>query len=277
MKHVLAAVVLSLAVAAPQAAAAQTRTAGRTVDELVLNDGSRVFGSVEYETNAEIVFTTTAGATIRAPRDKVVSIRRVSGRMVRGEFQRDDPNDTRLLFGPTGRALPKGQVYLGVYDVLMPFVQVGITDRISIGGGTPLVFNTEDWDRLYWITPKVQLLSRNGTHVAAGVFHGFDSKDHAGIAYGVVTKDAGSGSVTAGAGLGYASESGNGGVAMFGAEARLRRNLTFVTENYVWKSAGIVSGGVRFFGEHLSADLAVGIVVVDSPVAFPIVNFVYRF
>jgi hypothetical protein len=277
VKHVLAAVVLSLAVAAPQAAAAQTGTAGRTVDELVLNDGSRVFGSVEYETNAEIVFKTTAGAAIRAPRDKVASIRRVSGRMVNGEFQRDDPNDTRLLFGPTGRALPKGQVYLGVYDVLMPFMQVGITDRISIGGGTPLIFNTEDWDRLYWITPKVQLLSRNGTHVAAGVFHGFDSNDHAGIAYGVVTKDAGSGSVTAGAGIGYASESGNGGVAMFGAEAPLRRNLKFVTENYIWKSSGIVSGGVRFFGEHLSADLAVGIIMVDSPVAFPIVNFVYRF
>jgi hypothetical protein len=67
-------------------------------------------------------------------------VARGTGRIVRGEFRREDPNGTRLFFGPTGRPLERGQVYLGVFEFMMPFVQVGITNPISVGGGTPLIF-----------------------------------------------------------------------------------------------------------------------------------------
>jgi hypothetical protein len=215
---------------------------------------------------------------VEAPRARVVSMRKVAGRMVRGEFRREDPNNTRLLFAPTGRALPRGEVYLGVYEVVMPFVQVGVTDTISLGGGTPLIFNVDDWDRFYWITPKVQVYSGNGLHVAAGALHGFDSEHNAGIAYGVVTRDGAIGSVTVGAGLGYNSDGGRGGVLMVGGDAPVRRNMKLISENYVFKSGAITSAGFRFFGEHLSADLAVGVIFADeSAMAFPMVNFVYRF
>jgi hypothetical protein len=251
----------------------------RTVTELVMTDGSRAYGTVEQETDRDIVFRTTVGAVLTAPRDRILSMRPVAGRMIRGEFRREDPNNTRLLFGPTGRSLKRGETYLGVYEVLMPFVQVGITDRISIGGGTPLIFNVEDWDRLYWVTPKVQLLSRNGTHIAAGLFHGFSGNERAGIAYGVVTREVGSGAFTAGAGIGYNSGGERGALMMIGGEAAVRRNVKWVTENYVWESTVVSSGGFRFFGERLSADLALGFVINGgSPVVpFPVVNFVYRF
>ena len=248
-----------------------------TVHELVLNDGSRVYGAIEQETNDEIVFKTTTGATLRAARAQVVSLRPVAGRMVRGEFRREDPNNTRLLFAPTARAIPKGQVYLGVYEVVVPFVQVGITDRLSLGGGTPLIFEA-DWDRLYWLTPKLQVFTDGRTHAAVGLFHGFSGNDGAGIAYGVVTHEAGAGAVTVGGGMGYTSDGGRAGVVMAGAEAGVRRNLKVVTENYVFDGGGIASGGFRFFGERLSADLAVGVALSDDGAfAFPIVNFVYRF
>jgi hypothetical protein len=54
--------------------------------------------------------------------------------------------------------LARGQTYLGVYEFLMPFVQIGVTDRVSIGGGTPLLFGFDDGDRPFWITPKVQIV-----------------------------------------------------------------------------------------------------------------------
>jgi hypothetical protein len=277
------AVTLTLTLAAATTARAQQTASSphlRTVQELVLNDGSRVYGVVESETGEEVMFRTTSGAMLRAPRARIMSMRPVVGRMVKGEFRREDPNNTRLLFGPTGRALPKGQVYLGVYQVLMPFVQVGITDRISIGGGTPLVFNTrEDWDRLYWVTPKVQVFSRNGVHAATGLFHGFAGDDSAGIAYGVVTRDLSSGAFTIGGGLAYSSDGHRGAVVMVGGEAPVRRNIKWVTENYVWNSAVVTSGGFRFFGERLSADLALGFFIADDAglIPFPVVNFVYRF
>jgi hypothetical protein len=52
-----------------------------------------------------------------------------------------------------------------------------------------------------------------------------------------------------------------------------------MTENYIWKGGeGILSGGVRFLGERLSADLALAIPVgIGELFAFPVVNFVYVF
>ena len=250
----------------------------KAVHELVLNDGSRVYGEIEQETDSEVVFKTTAGAILRASRGQVVSLKPIMGRMIRGEFRREDPNSTRLLFAPTGRAIPRGQVYLGVYETVVPFVQVGITDRFSFGGGTPLIFDFEDWNRLYWITPKLQVYTDGQTHASVGVFHGIAGDDSAGIAYGVVTHDTQGGAFTIGAGMGYTSDGGHGGVVMVGGEAPAGRNIKLITENYLWKSAAITSGGCRFFGEHLSADLAVGVAFTDNEVfMFPVVNFVYRF
>ena len=66
---------------------------------------------------------------------------------------------------------------------------------------------------------------------------------------------------------------------MVGGERRVSRSMKLITENYIWKSGdGIVSGGVRFIGERLSADLALAVPVgVGDILAFPVVNFVYVF
>ena len=47
----------------------------------------------------------------------------------------------------------------------------------------------------------------------------------------------------------------------------------------MWKEGhGIASGGVRFFGERLSADLALAFPIgANEFFGFPVVNFVYLF
>jgi hypothetical protein len=252
-----------------------------TLQELVLKDGSRLYGTVESESPTTVVFRTRAGTIVTALRTEITSLRTVSGTIVRGEFQRADPNTTRLLFGPTGRALEKGQTYLGVYEFFMPFVQVGITDRFSIGGGTPLVFGFEDeWQRPFWITPKLQVFRNRSSSVSVGAFQGFDTDgDGGGIAYGVGTFGSDTGSVTVGAGAAYSGSGVQGAVFMFGAERRLHRNVKGITENYLWNGGkGVTSGGFRFFGERLSADLALAVPIgADGFFVFPVVNFVYVF
>jgi hypothetical protein len=207
-----------------------------------------------------------------------VSLNEVAGVVRRGQFMREDPNATRLFFGPTGRALPKGKAYLGVYEFLLPFVQVGVTDRFSIGGGTPLIFSTEDWHRPFWLTPKVEVFRGGSTHVAAGAFLGFGGGS-GGIAYGVLTREGTEGSFTVGGGMAYASGGGRAPVVMAGADGRLSRNMKLITENYLWEGGrGVLSAGVRFFGEQLSADLALAVPIGAGGVfAFPVVNFVYVF
>jgi hypothetical protein len=191
-----------------------------------------------------------------------------------------DANTTRLFFGPTARSLPRGQVYLGVYEFFMPFVQVGVTDRLSIGGGTPLMFGIEDFERPFWITPKLQVLDTGRTQVAAGVFHAFDADSSGGgIAYGVVTRGDQNASFTGGVGMAYSVDGGRAAVVMIGGDARVRRNVKVMTENYIWQGGeGVMTGGFRFLGDHLSADVGLAIPVgAGDFFAFPVVNFVYVF
>jgi len=270
--------VVVLAGAAPAAARGPQSPYVRSMLELVLKDGSRAYGVVVAEDGIDIVFRTSSGAELKTPRARIASLRPVTGRMVGGEFRREDPNGTRLAFGPTARAVPRGEAYLAVYQGIVPFVQVGVTDRFSIGGGTPLVFAFEDWDRPYWVSPKLQVYSGETASAAVGLFHAFAGDESAGVAYGVYTREQPRGAFTLGAGLGYSDDGVAGAVVMVGGEVPVRRNIKWITENYALSGAVVSSGGVRFFGERLAADLVIAVAFTQGTAfAFPVVNFVYRF
>jgi hypothetical protein len=278
----MAAAAVALIVVPRVSAAQGCSTDGPTVThELRLRDGSRAYGCVASESDDEVEFITIAGVRLIARRDQIVSLRAAQGRLHDGEFQPADPNNTRLFYGPTGRALPRGTAYLGMYELVMPIVQIGITDRFSIGGGTPLVFGIgEDIKRPYWITPKLQVFNGRTTQVSVGLFQGFGDGGSAGVAYGVATTGSVEGSLTAGAGVAYTSGGGRALVFMVGGDRPISRNIKFVSENYIWQSGdGLVSAGVRFFGERLSADLAMATPIGTSGggFVFPMLNFVYRF
>ena len=282
MKNLLFSIVAVLLFAGP-AAAQSVDTAAKSsrteLYELVLRDGSRVFGTVERETDQEVVVRTQAGAIVTARRADVASLRLVTGRIERGEFLRSDLHRTRLFFAPTARSLKQGEVSFGVFQFIAPFVQVGVTDRISVGGGTPLLFGFDDWDRPFWFTPKVQVVNAQNVQGAVGLLHVFDvNGDSAGIAYGVGTVGNTDNAFTGGAGMTYAGDS-RAWIVMGGAEGRVSRAVKLMTENYVWQNGeGIISGGVRFLGERLSADLALAVPVgVGEFYAFPVINFVYVF
>ena len=250
------------------------------IQELELNDGSSVIGRVTSIADGRFVFVTGAGVEMTVEMSAVRSLEPVRGRIVNGERWREDSNPTRLFFTPTGRSLKKGEAYLGVYQIVLPFVQVGITDRVSIGAGTPLIVG--DFDRPVWITPKVKLLETRSTAVSAGVMHFFNVDDASvGIAYGVVTQGSTDNALTVGLGYSYArtdDEEAGSGVLMLGGERRVSKRMKLVTENYVFKGGGFASGGVRFFGEKLSADLGlVAPLFGDDFFAFPMINIVRKF
>ncbi len=279
-------VVVSLGLLAPSTALAQTApppslnsAASAELYELVLKDGSRVYGTVEKESATEVVFRTQSGATLTARREEIASLRLVTGRIENGEFIRSDLHRTRLFFAPTGRALQRGEVSLGVFQFVAPFVQVGVTDRFSIGGGTPLIFGIDDWNRPFWVTPKLQVVNTRNIQASAGLLHVFDADgDGGGIAYGVGTFGSTDNALTVGGGLGYSGDSRTG-LIMVGGEGRASRSIKLMTENYFWKNGeGILSGGIRFLGERLSADLALAVPIgFGELIALPVVNFVYVF
>ena len=256
-------------------------TPAGVTDELVLRDGTRAYGRVEGVDGEVVTFMTTAGAAIRVQAAEVVSIHPANGRVVAGEFRRADPNPTRLFFGPTARSLKQGTGYAGVYEIVLPFVQVGVTDRISFGAGTPLIFGSGS-AHPFWITPKVQVYSSESVQASVGVMHFLNVGDGTlGIAYVVGTRGTTDSAVTGGVGYAYARSynSKNGAaVVMVGGEHRVTRGMKILTENYIFNGGGIVTGGVRWMGERFSADLAM-VVPTDgsTTIAFPLVNVVYSF
>ena len=256
-------------------------TPAGVTDELVLRDGTHAVGRVERVDGASVTFKTAAGATIQVDAAEIVSVRPVSGRIVAGEFRRADPNPTRLFFGPTARSLKQGEGYVGVYEILLPFVQIGITDRVSFGAGTPLIFG-DGSAHPFWITPKVQVFASESTQASIGVMHFLNVGDGTlGIAYVVATRGTTDSAVTGGVGYAYdrSYNSSNGAaVVMVGGEHRVTRGMKVMTENYVFSAGGILTGGVRWIGEHFSADLAL-VVPIDgnSAIGFPLVNVVYSF
>lgn len=250
--------------------------------QLELKDGTRAIGRVESVNGERFTFRTVSGVAMEVNRAMVQAIGPATGHVVNGEFWQTDPNPTRLFFAPTGRALKKGEAYFGVYEILLPFVQYGITDRISIGGGTPLIFGSSDLP--FWVTPKVQIYKARSAEVSLGVLHFFNVGDYnLGIAYGVVTAGSADSAFTVGAGYAYerSGEDGDDGgspLLMVGGERRVSRRIKLVTENYVFKDGGLASGGVRFLGERLSVDLGlVSPLGVGEFVAVPIINFVWKF
>jgi hypothetical protein len=230
--------------------------------EVRLRDGTSAIGRVEAVAGTTVTFRTLAGATLTIEAADIVSLATVEGRASGTQFWKDDPNPTRLFFGPTGRPLKRGDVYLGVYEIFIPFVQVGITDRFSIGGGTPLIFGGGS-DRPFWFTPKYTLIAQPTTQVAVGA----------------MTKGTRDSALTVGLGYAYERFEDNGApVMMIGGEHRVHRHVKLVTENYVFREGGIASAGVRFMSGRLSADLGLATPLgVDDVFIFPVVNFVWTF
>lgn len=277
--------------------------AGSDTVEVVLWDGSRLYGTVEREIEGGLRLRLLSGDVVELRSDRIQTLGPLTGRLVNGRVWQEDPNTTRLFFGPTARTLERGSGYFSVYELVMPFVAVGVHDRVTLAAGTPLIFGGGESERLFWFAPKVQVAQTEDFAAAVGVLHfwiagkdryeyqcydpeyctGEPERDpsHYGVAYGVVTFGAPDASATLGAGMGYSgADLEKEPVFMLGAESRTSRFMKFVTENYFFpgEGMGLISAGPRFFGENLTADLGMMVPIMrgEGFVAFPLVSFVYN-
>lgn len=260
-----------------------------TVVEVRLRDGSVLYGRVVEETPERIVVVTVNGLRLEVPRAQVESLRVSSGRAVGGAFWAEDPNSTRLFFTSTARPLKKGDGYVSTFMLFLPLVAYGVTDRLTIAGGTPIFPAT--FGRMWYFAPKYTVAKRERSAFAVGALgfvlpEDFVDNGSVGIMYGAGTWGSRDRAITAGAGWGYAWASGtssvsNDPVIMLGGETRVSRRVKLITENWMFTSGetvGFVSGGVRFIGDRLSADLGVGgFTGTEDGCCFPLVNFVYNF
>lgn len=255
-----------------------------TLYEVQLTDGGTYVGRIVAVEGETVTLESTAGVRVQFTRAQVVSIRPARGQEREGRFWRADPNQTRLFFSPTGRSLAAGDGYVGVYELFIPFVTFGITDQLLIAGGSPfyLAFTGEVTPPFY-LGPKLQVVRTDRIQAGVGALAVWiPNTETLGIVYGVGTFGDADNAVTTGIGWGYV----DGGfssrpVVLLGGETRTGRSTKLITENlFVPGESGVlVSAGIRFFGERLSADAGLmgGIGGGDTECCLPVVNFVYHF
>jgi hypothetical protein len=235
-----------------------------------------------------ITVEATAGARVELTREQIRSLRRIPGQVRDGSVWLEDPNTARLFMAPTARTLRRGHGYFGVFDLVSPFASYGVTDWLTLAAVTPLA--PASLAGIY-VAPKVRLLALPSAQVSAGALAYFDDSGSIGILYGVVTLGGADRAVTVGSGLPFATrqESAveNRPILMAGGELRVGRRAKLITENHFWlgENVGLLSAGIRIFGERLSADLGVGLVLAEfgefEPylccLPLPLINVVYNF
>jgi hypothetical protein len=248
-----------------------------------LTSGTTVVGRIDDPRGDPLVIQTENG-TLTIPRARIAELRAVATRRLReGVYWPPNPNETRLLFAPTGRMLKPGEgYYSNTYLFLQQFAG-GMTSRFTLGGGFS-IFPSDDFfsNNVFYVTPKVGVYNTERTNVAVGALAAFvpgeDTDGTFGIAYGVATFGSPDAQITTGAGFGYAQgRFAQDPVLMVGGEKRLSRRTAFISENYIFPAAdetnNFVSYGLRFFGDRLSVDFAL-INTLGDEMLFPGVPYV---
>ena len=259
------------------------------VQVLRLSDGSVVVGRVtEVRGDSAVVRTQVGQLTIA--RSAVRSVRvRPADSMRGGEYWPEDPNETRHFFAPNARMLERGTGYFCDIWLFLLCLTGGLTDRITFGGGMSVVPGIDIADNVFYLTPKIGLIAREKFQVAVGAFAGWsgavtDDANSFGILYGVSTF--GSADQNFSLGLGYAyfnDEIANRPLVLGGVKLRLSRGTAFISENYILPEAegGILSFGLRFFGERISGDVGlvrfVGKDDSDQGIGVPFLGLAVKF
>lgn len=186
-----------------------------------------------------------------------------------------------LVYTPTAHTLPAGHGYIQAAQILFPRIQVGVTDRFSMGAGTFALY-----PKVALLTPKLQVYRAARTSVATGLTHvAGPSKVRAGLAYVVTTTEVGNASVSGGVALAYASyrdsdesRSANGVVGFIGAEFRHSARHSTLVDAHVFGGSGMAMIARRYARTHYSVDYGLLVTLVDAHlVKAPIVNLAWRF
>lgn len=240
--------------------------------------GSTIIGRVN-RVAGDSVEVETAGGRMTLARSSIVSVTVRPASAIRdGEYWVQNPNTSRLLFGPTGQMLKKGDGYVAGFELFFLGGAYGVTENITVGGGVLIPAPST----VYFLTPKIGFSPSPNLHLAAGamLIGVTEGSEPIGVYYGASTFGETDQSITAGIGYGFSgSDVASEPVFMFGGEKRVSNRLAFVTENYLVRGIDPLMGfGIRFIGEKLSADLGV-MRIGDSGHSntIPLINFMAKF
>ena len=246
-----------------------------------MNDGEEFTGQIISRDNDNLVLKTVNGEI----RLIVANIRSIENYEYTGKYKFPNPHDTRYFFAPSGIPIKKGSGYYQNILLSTNFVNYGLTQNISIGGGFEFISLIVGYP-IWFLTPKIGFEVSEDVHAAGGILlAGLADEGVAALPYGVFTYGTSESNISLGAGYGLVDgEFSSHPAVMVGGTHRVSNNIALLTENYLLPGgdegtlyAGI--HGIRILSRNNAFD--VGVIlgsVMDSEVpALPFVGYARAF
>lgn len=244
------------------------RVADSSVVQTVhLADGSTLVGRF-VSVAADPLRFETQGGVVSIMRSSIREVRETPRRALRnGQVWSEDPNPSRLFFGPTARSLPRGEADFSDTYLFFLNSSVGLPGNAQIGAGLS-VFPFDNFkDNLFFVNGKIGIAAGSNVRLAVGGLIGWAGGfgddiggESAGALYAVGTFGSRDHALTLGLGAPIGSGIDSEPVFLAGGETRVGRRVKLVTENYFAGNHGGIAGifgyGIRIFGEKLAVDLA---------------------
>ncbi len=237
-----------------------------TLVRIEMKDGNEFIGTIESESEIEVVLKTERLGLITIKREDIRSMKEIpSGHIVGGEYWAPNPQSGRHFWSPTGYGLNQGEGYYQNLWVLFNQVSYGISDNFTIGAGiVPIFLFGADFAPI-WITPKFSVpLKKESVNLGGGAIIatvlGGNSDTFVGIAYGLTTFGNRDRNLSIGLGWGFVADDEFKKTPMINISGIIRtgRRGYLVTENYFISAEGenilILSLGGRTLWNRFSLD-----------------------
>ena len=279
-KHLLISVLVFILASSHSNIFAQEKTDTIKVEQPIVIktiDGDEYIGKIVREDSTSIILK-TSNADIIISKSKIKEIETYK---YSGKFRFPNLNDTRYFFGPSAIPIKKGKGYYQNVEVLLNFVNYGITNNISIGGGFEFISLTQGYPIIFF-TPKVGFKISEKFHLGGGVLYGtmLGEQTRIGLPYVVSTFGSAENNITFGGGVFISGSDTYGPTIMMSGTSRVSNNLAFLTENYLIfvDNSPMYFGihGIRIISRKNSFDIGL-IIVQEAGIPLPFIGYVRNF
>ena len=263
----------------------------KTLVRIEMKDGNEFIGTIESESESEVVLKTERLGLITIKREDIRSVKEIPPqRIVREEYWAENPQSGRHFWSPTGYGLKQGEGYYQNLWVLFNQVSYGISNNFSIGAGiVPLFFFGAEVTPI-WITPKFSVpLEKESINLGGGAIIATvlgEDTPFVGIAYGLTTFGNRDRNLSIGLGWGFIDDDfAKTPTINVSGILRTGRRGYLVTENYFISAGGenvlILSFGGRTLWNRFSLDYGlfrpIHRDISNGFIAFPWLGFVVPF
>jgi hypothetical protein len=276
MKNTLT-IIAAILITASVFAQTETDSSEQNQDVIIkMENGDEYTGQI-LKNDSVIIVLKTVNGEIKLIASNVRSIENYD---YEGKFEFANPHDTRYFFGPTGIPIKKGKGYYQNIMVTTNFVNYGITENISIGGGFEFS-STVLGSPIWFLTPKIGFDISENVHVGGGfIMAGIAAEGSATLAYGVFTLGHSESNVSLGAGYGIISgELSEYPTIMISGTHRVSKGIALLSENYLMPNGIFGIHGIRILSKKNSFDIGAIVIpeIADFIPALPYVGYVRVF